>query len=614
MFDICFAFFPENWTFCKLFRISMLLNTFSHARQPCATGWTHIHRAGQQNLFKHDHIIPHSVQAFSRWLGQCDKRGSEGSVPSKPKKTALSALFLDASQQKFWKSALANLDAISSTGETFAKQNFYFFFENVRYIFSRFKPFLGHSMDIQQWAVKKSSDAVRKFSACKCVVKRFWAYFHNLCVQKWSCLLLSSDAFWTFSPDEVYEQSFGRIFTICASKNAAVCCWVQTHFGSSLPARFTEKVLGAFSRFMCPKMKLFPERPKMKLFAVQFRRILEVLCLQGLQKKFWAHFHDLCVQKWSCFLQSSDEFRKFSPCEVYKKRFGRIIPIYVSKNGAVYCEVETHFGSFLRARFMKKVTGAFSRFLRPIMKLFVVDFRRILDVLLIQGLQKKFLLAFSRFLCRKMKLFAVEFMRILEVLCLQGLQKKFWAHFHDLCVQKWSCFLRTLDAFRKSSPCEVYKKVLGASSRRLRPKTKLFAMEVRRTLEVHCLQVLQKSVATSPVVLRWLCDSPRTGCAWRTTPYIYVARTDNNRVITACELYCCLLPQCEALRICRSGFPIATKGSERISTIYESKNEAVCREVQTQFLSSLPGSFAEKVLGVVITIFASNNETVCCEV
>jgi len=31
-------------------------------------------------------------------------------------------------------------------------------------------------------------------------------------------------------------------------------------------------------------------------------------------------------------------------------------------------------------------------------------------------------------------------------------------------------------------------------------------------------------------------------------------------VIMACELYCCLLPQCEALRICRSGFPIATVG------------------------------------------------------
>jgi len=36
--------------------------------------------------------------------------------------------------------------------------------------------------------------------------------------------------------------------------------------------------------------------------------------------------------------------------------------------------------------------------------------------------------------------------------------------------------------------------------------------------------------------------------------YVYVGRTSNNRVIMACELYCCLLPQYEALRICRSGF------------------------------------------------------------
>ena len=28
------------------------------------------------------------------------------------------------------------------------------------------------------------------------------------------------------------------------------------------------------------------------------------------------------------------------------------------------------------------------------------------------------------------------------------------------------------------------------------------------------------SVATSPVVLRWLCDSPRTGCARRTKIYV----------------------------------------------------------------------------------------------
>ena len=45
-------------------------------------------------------------------------------------------------------------------------------------------------------------------------------------------------------------------------------------------------------------------------------------------------------------------------------------------------------------------------------------------------------------------------------------------------------------------------------------------------------------------------------CAKNNT-HVYVARTSNNRVIAARALYCCLLPQCEALCICRSGFPIA---------------------------------------------------------
>jgi len=40
--------------------------------------------------------------------------------------------------------------------------------------------------------------------------------------------------------------------------------------------------------------------------------------------------------------------------------------------------------------------------------------------------------------------------------------------------------------------------------------------------------------------------------------YVYVARTSNNRVIAAHDLCCCLLPEFEALRTCRSGFPIAT--------------------------------------------------------
>ena len=40
--------------------------------------------------------------------------------------------------------------------------------------------------------------------------------------------------------------------------------------------------------------------------------------------------------------------------------------------------------------------------------------------------------------------------------------------------------------------------------------------------------------------------------------YMYAARTSNNRVISSGDLYCCLLPRCEALRTSRSGFPITT--------------------------------------------------------
>jgi len=59
------------------------------------------------------------------------------------------------------------------------------------------------------------------------------------------------------------------------SKNEAVYCEVQTDFKSSLPVSFTDKVVGAILQFVCPKTKLF---------AVKFRRILEVLCLQVLKK------------------------------------------------------------------------------------------------------------------------------------------------------------------------------------------------------------------------------------------------------------------------------------------------------------------------------------------
>jgi len=49
------------------------------------------------------------------------------------------------------------------------------------------------------------------------------------------------------------------------------------------------------------------------------------------------------------------------------------------------------------------------------------------------------------------------------------------------------------------------------------------------------------------------------GMCVKNNTHIYVVQTINNRVIAACDLYCCLLPQCEALRSCCSGFPITTK-------------------------------------------------------
>jgi len=49
------------------------------------------------------------------------------------------------------------------------------------------------------------------------------------------------------------------------------------------------------------------------------------------------------------------------------------------------------------------------------------------------------------------------------------------------------------------------------------------------------------------------------GMCVKNNTIVYVARTRNNNVISSGGLYCCLLPRCEALRTCRSGFPIATK-------------------------------------------------------
>ena len=96
-------------------------------------------------------------------------------------------------------------------------------------------------------------------------------------------------------------------------------------------------------------------------------------------------------------------------------------------------------------------------------------------------------------------------------------------------------------------------------------------------------------VATSPLTLCWMCNSSRMGCAQRTTPiymrheqaiikWLWLGISANTnlwmiehnvyhmqRVILLCALYCCLLPQYEALRTCHSGIRIATQPSTLFS-------------------------------------------------
>jgi len=55
-------------------------------------------------------------------------------------------------------------------------------------------------------------------------------------------------------------------------------------------------------------------------------------------------------------------------------------------------------------------------------------------------------------------------------------------------------------------------------------------------------KVEKTSVATSWLVLHWMCDSPLTGCAQRIAP-IYMCCKQAIIVITACDVYCCFLPQ-----------------------------------------------------------------------
>jgi len=206
--------------------------------------------------------------------------------------------------------------------------------------------------------------------------KDFWGHYHDLCVQKWSCLLWSSDRFWKFSPCKLYKKDMGafsrlmrpktelfavnfrRILELLRLQGSWKKLWVKFHdlcvqkwicllwswdaFWKFSLCKLHKTFLGTFSRFL---------HPQTKLFAIKLRCILEVLRLEGLRRKFCRNFHDLCAHKRRCLLWSSHTFWKFSACKVYRKSSGHIITIYVSKNEVVSC------GSSPPAKFTQKSSG-----------------------------------------------------------------------------------------------------------------------------------------------------------------------------------------------------------------------------------------------------------------
>ena len=193
--------------------------------------------------------------------------------------------------------------------------------------------------------------------------KLFWAHFHDFCVQKRSCLPWNPDAFSSFSlckqKKKVWQKSSGRNYTSCASKNEAVCYEVQTNFGGPLPCKVYKNSSGRILSILSSKSDAVCRWVQMHSGC----SLLARFTVKSSGRNFM--IYDLCVQKRSGLLMSSDAFWKLSPFKLYKKSSGRIFSIYASKKETVCRGVQTHFGSSLPASFTEKVLGAIPRFVRP---------------------------------------------------------------------------------------------------------------------------------------------------------------------------------------------------------------------------------------------------------
>ena len=95
--------------------------------------------------------------------------------------------------------------------------------------------------------------------------KKLWAQFHDFVLKNEVVCCEIQAHFGVFALRVLWKIFRAHYHVLCVQK--INCRDVQTHFGSSPPPKFTEKVLDKFSQMMCPQTKLF---------AMKFRRILQV--------------------------------------------------------------------------------------------------------------------------------------------------------------------------------------------------------------------------------------------------------------------------------------------------------------------------------------------------
>ena len=90
--------------------------------------------------------------------------------------------------------------------------------------------------------------------------------------------------------------------------------------------------------------------------------------------------------------------------------------------------------------------------------------------------------------------------------------------------------------------------------------------------------------------------------------HIYVVRKSNNRVILSGNLYCCLLPQCDALHTYRSSFPIATKWCCDQDVKVVPGSVFIKKNVRSvQFVVKMRGCCCNLSFGVVLNVWFTTN-------